>query len=411
MNKVVSTEILIKDKQNKGLLSKSVVSIASNVLLFLFLISSIIIPSDNFQTKKISFILLILINIFIFINIKNTPQNRYLLFYGIIYVVSIILISIFIRNGEVVSVVLRGYSGFMLLLYFIVIKHNINYEKMLLICLSIMAFIIMVSVILDFTKILSIFDNSLLMWLYNSGNAMLGRGANSSFYYLIFLKCSPLMLILLLYSLNKRKLLLAIITLLALIFSGTRANALVTVGVFVLYFFLCEKNKFVKYLAILSILFVIIAYGNEIYDFLVKIFQKKASSDAVRSGHMESILDLFKSNPMALLWGTGLDSLIYSKGADAFVTTLEISYWDLLRQLGLIGFLPFMFFLFYPLLRLWDTNYRWLSIAYFGFLLISYTNPFLYGSTGYCIYIYVYLITFNKAKRILPTIPDKQRLT
>ncbi len=409
MEKVVAIDTRRKEKK-VSLSKRSVLNVTSNILTFVFLLSSLLTPTDNFQIKKLSFLLLMVINVFTFLAIRYTLKNRYILFFGFTYVIFLIVMSIFVRRGAVIDVLLRGYSGFMLLLFFIVQKQNINYEKMLLICIGILAIIIAVSVLLDFLNILIIWNNPLLKFLLKTDNVMLGRGGNVSFYYLIFLKSSPLILILLLYALYKRKLLIALIAFVGVFFSGTRANALVAVGALVLYILLCEKSKPVKYVAILGVLLVLVFFGKDIYEYLVKVFERKASSDAVRSGHMESLMELFRTKPTALIWGTGFNSPIFSKGADKIVTILELSYWDFLRQVGLIGFIPFMFFLLYPMFALLDTNYRWLSIAYLGFLIISYTNPFLYGSTGYCIYVYMYIVCFNKAKPINFELDQRLRL-
>lgn len=387
-----------------GFSQKSIIGLASGALIFLFLMSSLILPSDNYHIKKITFVLLMAINVFTFLGIRDTYESRYILFYGVAYTVFIISLSILVRQGSVIGVIMRGYSGFLLLLYFIIVKYDLNYEKMLLISVGAMALIIFSAVALDVIRVLDLFNNPVIIWLSKTDNAMVSRGANTSFYYLIFLKCSPLIIILLLYSIYKRNLIIAVIALFAVIFSGTRANVFVAMGTLVLYLFFCEKNKPVKYMAILAIFAVLVLYGETLYDSVIRIFQNKASSDAVRSGHMESLLELFRSKPTALLWGTGLDSEIFSIGVGKNVTTLELSYWDILRQVGLVGFIPFAFFLLYPFFGLLDTDYRWLAFAYLGFLIISYTNPFLYGSTGYIIYLYVYLAVFKKAKPILAEI-------
>ena len=99
-------------------------------------------------------------------------------------------------------------------------------------------------------------------------------------------------------------------------------------------------------------------------------------------GLTEGFSDLSK-----LFFGSGFGSEYYNYGRGEYQSTAELAYINLLRQIGLIMFLAFLVFLFRPLM--YHKLDRKLRFSYFMYLVIAYTNPLLYSSTAYVLYIYM----------------------
>jgi hypothetical protein len=363
-----------------------------NIALFIvFVFSCLFLPNGTWHLKQISFLMLIVFNLPTILNANQSSyEDRYILLYSFGYGLFIILISVVVRGGSVVSVLERGYACFIMLLFFILKRYRINLLKIIIAILSLMAGLLIVSALLDAVGAVDIYSNIVLMWLRDSDNAMIGKDIVSIFYYLLFIKTSPLLLVLFLWGLHERKWFFAFLGFAGIILSGTRANVLMAIFAFYLYVLFCEKDTIFKRIIIVGSVITLLVFGTYIFSYLENIFTLKASSDLVRKNHFESVLRVFSSNPSAILWGTGLNSSFYSTGINQFTTTIELSYWDFLRQVGLIGLIPFLWFLINPLIKLAKNDSRWLSIAFFCFLIISYTNPFLYNSTGYLFYLVVY---------------------
>ena len=70
-----------------------------------------------------------------------------------------------------------------------------------------------------------------------------------------------------------------------------------------------------------------------------------------------------------------------------YTTSSEIAYLDLIRKIGLILFVPFMIFVLKPFkfkIPIHD------KLAYAGYLVVCFTNPLLFSSTAYVLYILLY---------------------
>jgi hypothetical protein len=96
-----------------------------------------------------------------------------------------------------------------------------------------------------------------------------------------------------------------------------------------------------------------------------------------------------------IIIGMGMGSSFYSHGVGEFINSIEWSYLDLWRQMGLPMFIIFLVFLMRPL----TTKNKIPMHTKFGFvsyLIIAGTNPLLYSSTAYLYYIYMYYLIYKK---------------
>ena len=252
--------------------------------------------------------------------------------------------------------------------------------------------------ILDITGISPMQSNGILNWMSENEIAYVGKHSGLVTGYMIFIKTSPLLVIAIPSFYNDKHYFSVIICILALLISGTRANIIVgLLSLIIAIVFKGEKSLFEKVLLVVSITGVIAVMINGIVvNNLESMFELKASDDAVRNGTLHSILDGFREDPLSLLIGSGYSSSFYNAGVNAYSTIVELSYWNLLRQVGLFLFLPMLFTFIYPVIKLVKyKNYIPNALAYLGYLIIAYTNPLLYSTTGLIGLLYMFNLVYK----------------
>lgn len=361
------------------------------VLITVFLINVIFLPNDTFQLKKLSFLLLMVYNASLFFNVK-TKDERFFFFFGFTYVVITILQSWLVMGGDLMGNIREGFSGFMFLIYFVIKKYKINYEKIFITILMIMAYFMVFMALLDFTHILPTKSNKLLMWFHYSDNAMIGRGSNHAFGIIYFMKTSPLLLIALPYQIKNNKTLNAFVVLGALFLSATRANILLAVVVFFSSYIYKDQNKnrrmFLIFLEVLAVLYVLL--GTGVVQKMLDVFTMKADGDRVRFLTMKSIIDVWKADPLKFVTGSGYSSTFFSEGRGQVLNTVELSYWSQLRRVGIIAFLILMYMYIKPFKMLKKETI--ICFGYLAFLIMAYVDPVLCSSTGISAVLYMYYL-------------------
>ena len=355
-------------------------------MLCLAIAACIFTPQDGLGIKKALIALNLLLNLPLFL---TCGFQKEIIIYAVGYPTAMAILSFIVFPS---SQAIAGYWFFCLLLMVAVIRYyKIDYQKMLVTTLCILAAIMILSFSLDILGIYKINDNKFLMWMHQNGEGMIGYNPNLAFPYTLFFKASPLLLCLLAYFLGRDSLPGSLFVLFALYLSGTRANFFMGIAIIGIYTVFLRKNDCTKVVFILLCIIGAIAMGEKILGRIIEIFSIKASADAIRTGHLESILDLFQAEPWRLIMGYGYGASFFSKGIDAYTTVAELSYWEILRQGGLISFLPLLYFWLKPIRRLWqNAATRWLVIGYAGYMIAAYTNPFLLSTTSCVLYILVY---------------------
>lgn len=384
--------------QSRSLLTNLTYKQVNTFLFIVFIWNTVFLPADNFNLKIISLLLLLAANFPIFFQ-ATTKTEKVILFFGAILTSVTILWSIFLTKN--LSNVNLGYPGYILLLYFIIKKYDINFYKIFMRILRILACFIVFMFLLDISHILDMNKNMLLMWFQTSGNAMIGKGEHLPIKYMIFFKTSPLFFIVLLEDLKRKKYIFAAISSIAIVLSGTRANLLCLICSLVVFFcFLCP-NKRIRLISRVTCigLGVLLFIDRRFIEYLIDMFQRKASSDAVRKGHLQGLFAFWRNNPLSFMIGSGYSSEFYSYGLGSMTSNIELSYWNLLRQVGLVLFIPMMIMYVYPLFKLLRKKQNYTVVfGYLVYLVIAYTNPFLYSSTGITLLLFMYYVAY-KAKK------------
>lgn len=370
-----------------------------NICLFVFLFSVVFFPNDNFNTKIVSLAVLLFLEIPYFFQ-PLTADEIVTVWAGLIYTSIVIIFSIAL-TGSIIGNIRAGYPGYILLLYTLIKRYRINFERYFSLILKALVIFTVAVALLDILQIVDMLQNRIAMWFAQSDNAMIGKGEHLPLGIMIFMKTSPMMFFGLFYCMRRKQIISSLLFILAIILSGTRANMLVAIASFVFYMCFLVQNRRLRrtMIAVTVIVGLIVIIDGRAIWFLYDMFQRKASSDSVRTGHLKGILEFWQQNPIAFFTGSGFTSEFYSYGTNTYLSNIELSYWNLLRQVGIFSFLAFVVLLLYPVIRLirYRCGYHYI-LAYACYLIIAYTNPFLYSSTGFTVILFMYWYSLYKVK-------------
>ena len=362
------------------------------VLILGFLLICVFFPGDPYKIKIIFFILVLIGGLGILYSAIHRAKYSYIFIMGILFPICSMIFSTVM--GENISASFFGvYPATLILVVPIINEKRIAYENLLMFFLKWMAIFTIVIVLLDILGVINVNGNNFLrnaFYTYDMG--LMGKSYVYAAYYKIFFKTSPLLLIFIPFCFENNRQILAIIAYIALVLSGTRANIFVASIVFVFGFVnLWSENKENKLLRLLTgilICCLIMLSIPTIVNIIHKLMNTVGSinSDSVRLGQLASFMDLF-SNPQKLLFGEGFGTKFFDIGRMEYTTSSEIAYLDLIRKIGLILFVPFMIFVLKPFkfkIPIHD------KLAYAGYLVVCFTNPLIFSSTAYVLYILLY---------------------
>ncbi len=380
----------------------------NTILLFLFALNAIFLPADTFQLKKIALILLLILNCDCFLKIRKKDERLAFLF-GF-FLTGLSIGWSFLLTENLFDNIRIGYVGCILLLYPIIRRDRINFIKMVAHILIAMAYFVVIMGLLDFLDLIPMYSNPYLMFLYNTGNALVGKGAHLPLGQMIFMKTSPMLFLSLAYaflqpysfmeplSFMKIKYVNVVVISLALILSGTRANLLMCVvfALFCYVYCLRSRTKQRVFLYGVCVLALFFLGDGALFQMVWDVFVRKASSDEVRNGILVSIFRVWEENPIKFFLGSGFSQTFYNLGRDEEAYNVELSFWNLLRQLGLPLFIAMMVNYLYPAMRLLKQQKNTLIVlGYVCYLIIAYTNPLLYSSTGMTVLLWMYCLCFG----------------
>lgn len=371
----------------------------NSAFVALFVLTCILFPADFHNIKKISFIIVLCLNIKPIVQeIINKTLYGWI---GLVFPIVVAIVS-FIVRGEFSGIINGVYCCTIILLVAPIKYYDIDYKKIFLIAVCIMGIWTLLLFLGDFISLYNINDDTIIRrFIYENNIGVIGKSSSYSFYYKIFIKTCPLIVFLLAYAIDERKYILVFFSLAVIVISGTRANVGFTAIFFILYFLL-DKNfsnrkgiLILKTITILTVIILVCLYYKQIFKSVINIFVTLSSeSDEVRNGHILGMIQLYKEKPLLIITGSGIGSSFYSYSRGN-VTTMEWAYLDLLRQVGIVFFLIFMVFVFYPFRRKIPKIYK---VAYASYLCIAATNPLLFSSTAFLAYLFIYTIEVRSYK-------------
>lgn len=363
-------------------------------LLLVNMLNTVFLPNDTFHLKAASLMVLLAVGVRCWFVVDC---ERTILVYSLAVTSMTIVLSI-LETGDVVGNIRGGYMGLILLLFPVIKYYRIDFEKMLMNILIIMAYFLLAMAALEVTGVMKLEQNPLLIWLTENGNGRFSNYASSITPISLFLKTSPMLCIAMPYCLRKKRYLSFMAVFLAMFFSGTRANQIISIlacGASIVLISGQSAKRVVKVLAGVLVAAIVI-YESGLVDYFLQYFEAKASNDAVRKGLFDTIVQGWKDDPVSLVMGTGYTSAIFDPIRKQMMPIVEISYWNLLRQIGLVPFIMMMGMYFYPLIRLFAEKRDWdYAFAYAGYLGICYNDPLLYSTTGMTVLLFMYYVCFS----------------
>ena len=357
--------------------------ILTAVLLILFACNVVFLPADNFGLKKASFFLLVFANLDRLTKLQTNDE----LFAGIFGfgLTTYCICKSVLLNGDIAGDIGYGFAGYILLLYIIIKKSKMPLVHIMMNLLAVMALMITISGVLDQTGILSVYYNKPLMWMYHNNNALVGSTPDLPIGISIFLFASPLLLLAIPWFISRHMWAQAFITIVAVVFSGTRANILMGLAIAFVSLVLASNKPHVKYLLCIigGLLLIYIVFRYNIIGLIGRMFEKKVTSDSIRSLEFQSIMQVWKDEPLRLISGQGFSTPFYNTATQTFTVSVEWSYINLLRQIGVIPFLLMMLMFLAPAINAIKENKNIIiAVGYIGYLAVAATNPLLYTSTG-----------------------------
>lgn len=363
----------------------------NRILISLFVFLCVLLPGDIFSSKKILFSIICLLNYRVFLSSLTKKSGVFFLIFGFIFPSILFFYSSFLRE-EILTSFSRSFAPYTFLLIIIIRHYAINFEDILIKAIYFIMITTILFVLLDMIGFLNVNSGFVREIIYGYNLGLMGKSLDYPFYYKVFFKTSPLLVVLLFKKFHNSQYFTVSLTLLALIFSGTRANVIFSVFfLFVYYsFYDNNKHKFIKYIFLSATTIFLILFFTTLLDVLTElVIEKGRVSDVIRAGHIEGIKELLKNDPWIIFKGTGMGSVFFSYGADSYVSSIEWSYIDLWRQMGLPLFSLFIFFISLPIF-IKTANKKFKKAAYITYLCIAATNPLLFSSTSYLMFIYMY---------------------
>lgn len=376
MNKIINKQITIDD--------------LNKYMVVFFLFFALVTPADSLKLKLLSFVCVIFFNINKILAFLTKKKNLFYTFYMIFFPVILFILSSF-NNQNWVEMIKFFYVFSYLLLIPICESRGINLLKYFIYILNIISYIIVISALLDKIGLLGINNNPILMFLNNAGEAQISVSPYAIFHYVIFLNASPLVLISFSYYLFQKKYAFAGLNFLALILSGTRANIYLGIVMILLYVLFDKSIRLFKPLLVLGLTMLIILYGSSFYEKVTIINWAKSQGDEIRTLNLESIKIAMNNSWQNYIFGMGARTSYFSYARNELINESELSYIELLRQIGLIGLIPLIAFLIKPIYRLiTDRRFIWLALSFSLYLFKCYFDPFLFTSTGFILIAVVY---------------------
>jgi hypothetical protein len=393
--------------------------ILTSLLVFIVLVD----PGDQiFHLKMLLFISIFIVWPFTLNRFFNYSKNIILFsfFVGIIIPAYSFLIGAAFSDTFIMQYGIMYFKAFLFFLLLIITVHsNIKIEKFLI---KNAVFVALLTIVLYY--IMLFYNTSLYRFV-----AVYFYGKEAAFTFLpwtqrqygpfiikiLFYKTSPVLVFPLAYylfiifngknnSINKTvNLFLILLFFLALLISGTRANILSALLLVLIYFFshINRSNKiYLKFLVILPTvalaIFFVVPFVNNIF------FNVNEHSNQIKSEHLYSYIELFKDDPITLISGQGIGSQFYSFGIHRYTHQTELTYFELIRMLGLPMALIFFIILLLPFYIYYRNRKEgtmmkntYLIRAYFFYLFIVGTNPLLLGSTGMLVLVCVFTSIFR----------------
>jgi hypothetical protein len=186
---------------------------------------------------------------------------------------------------------------------------------------------------------------------------------------------------------------LLVISCLALLISGTRAN-IVFAFIIPAYFAVVRLERAgvptLVYLApTVAVLLGLLLTNSEV---LSAMLDPNEFSNSVKLGYWEDYGKIF-TNGLVLFFGQGIGVIHHFESLGLDLKLTELTLFELVRNFGLLGAIAYVFFWLAPLYILRKIEFQelsWMRVAYACYLVISMSNYFILSSTGMVLMSIIY---------------------
>lgn len=378
----------------------------SSILDFLvicFIASCIFDPADRILGLKIPlFVCFLLIASSALIFRKSNPKVHLIPIFVSLFFLFIPLLGLLNgiaysgENGELGFQMMKGYILIILLPLLCALRMDIIPKlvyQLLLLSILIIATYLVVNLFPETYIAISELGNI-------SGLVLPDRRSygNSEEFLQVYYVTSPMIVIAVAYFFslamekkNIRYYLAFAISVIAMLMAGTRNNIFVAFILPLALIFFRSKYKILFFPLFVSFIFLsILIFWEEVIQFL-------SPDEFSNSVKITLVKDYFQilSEPYALIFGQGLgvNTFWSAKGYELHLS--ELTYFEMIRNFGLLGFVTMIYILLLPLIVLFTNDnsgdfYKNLVIAYIFYLIMCFTNPNLFSSMGILIFISVF---------------------
>lgn len=357
------------------------------IIMVLLTVFTLLTPRDALGFKKLFLGLALVFGIGAII--KGFRRSKSLLFFALILPIMMYILST-INTGSPSLALNYLYPFVYLYLIFPIVDWNIDIRRIALHVGNIMAAIILLSCLLDFLGVLNIYNNPLLVWLNTNGEAKISKSMYAMFRYVLFFNASPILFFNLTHYIKENKKLYMVLSFVALLFTGTRANIYLGAALLIFGMLFLSKKLGTKVLIIIGGVLTVAFFGAELLDRYHILAFAKSSGDLSRVGGLGSILDVMNSHKSYWFTGMGFGSTYYNAGKFRVVETSELSYLEFIREIGLPFSIITFGYLIYPLFKLRKID-GFLLAAFGAYLAAGIFEPFIFTSTGFFVIMMVYV--------------------
>lgn len=192
---------------------------------------------------------------------------------------------------------------------------------------------------------------------------------------------------------RKKNTIYILLFVIALIFSGTRANFLSAILLVVFYFaFILYKKGF----KIVTIVIFIIAVVSALVLAMSFLNDPGSRSSAIKVDDANTYLEMFRSDPLrTLFFGWGPGSSFYSVLRNKVMNISELSLFETVRRYGIVATCIIMFGIWLSPLR--NSSFKkkgeyklYYFLALAAYIATAFTNPYLIDSVGFCALLFYY---------------------
>jgi hypothetical protein len=187
-------------------------------------------------------------------------------------------------------------------------------------------------------------------------------------------------------SRNFKNYLLLAINIFAMFIAGTRNNMLMSILLPLILFIIYSKNKKLVSLMVFS---SFLAGTIFLADIIGDLLSSEEESNQTKLSLLKDYDEIF-SDPKVLFFGEGLGAYRKWKSNGRFYFTSELTYFEIFRYFGVFFGLIVVYFMFYPVLYAYKNrinfNQKNILIAYFLYLIMSFSNPLFFSSLGMLIF-------------------------